>query len=241
MLDCGVLEIAKTLIERLISWPVAALVLAIVFRKSIARLIDRIDKGKFAGIEVSTKAAVDQIVNANAAPGADQLSSLVQAQTVPPPNDPDFDAKRAIVMNYGGDQPLVLQTMQSIAATLEALGFTAQTPETAPLLVRHLAVTQIMQAREFIYRLIFGSQIAALKLLMNGPATADRLRSLYDKAVAASPEYFASYTYDQWLAFLVQVQLIQPVQQPENGFEITLLGREFLNWLFVTGLSDKAH
>src|SRR5260370_38491837 len=69
------MEILKILIERLVSWPVAALIMAFVFKKSLTDFLDRIDLFKGPGIEVSapTGSAKKQKIEAEKSPTEDLL------------------------------------------------------------------------------------------------------------------------------------------------------------------------
>ncbi|HEY0786669.1 MAG TPA: hypothetical protein VGD62_12425, partial [Acidobacteriaceae bacterium] len=229
------LQVVNTLIERLLGWPIAALILGVVFRKSIARLIDRIEKGKIAGFEVSTRSALDQLVGASAKSATDdQLSSLTQPPSQPPPGGPPPDApaldeRRKAAENYGGDQPIIQLAMTDIENSLASLGLPRAGLETNRLVIRHLAVTQILYSFERLYRLIFGSQITAMRLLnLSGPHPSKVLRPIYDKAVTQSPEYFSTYTFEAWLGFLLQSVAI--TRMDEDLYLITHLGRGFLEW-----------
>jgi hypothetical protein len=83
-------------------------------------------------------------------------------------------------------------------------------------------------AFEIIYRLIFGSQIAALRAANSGLLL--DIKPFYERHVELVGGAFPNYqpTLQGWSLFLIQRELIQ---HDDAGWETTQLGRDFLVYL----------
>ena len=51
----------------------------------------------------------------------------------------------------------------------------------------------------------------------------------YDKAVTDFPKIYSNYSYNQWVSFMKQEQLL--IQHPDDRLEITVRGKDFLKYL----------
>jgi hypothetical protein len=60
-------------------------------------------------------------------------------------------------------------------------------------------------------RYIFGSQLDAINLLLanNGRTRMENLRPLYGRAAALFPAFYNNYSFEQWLSFLTQWNLVR--------------------------------
>lgn len=111
--------------------------------------------------------------------------------------------------------------------------------DTAKVLIRHLAGTQLLLSFEQIHNLIFGSQIFLLKKLnevvgqgrpvafVNGHI--DHVKSIY-------PSELGEWSYDQYLEFLYGRLLIV---RHEDQVHITNNGVEYLTWVARNGRSEN--
>lgn len=104
--------------------------------------------------------------------------------------------------------------------------------------LRIAVVAQVERDHEQTYRLIFGSQIAALKELnVRGALTLDQAREVYAlTAMKNHPDTFKPETFEDWGQFLINRGLVVVAPQPatdETRAILTHLGRDFL--MFVTG------
>ena len=85
------------------------------------------------------------------------------------------------------------------------------------------------------YRLIFGSQIAALEFLnSHHKVPRDSLRPFYAAAANRHPDFYQNYSYDQWLGFLESQVLIL---YDADLIGVTVRGQEFLQHLVRDKLS----
>jgi len=101
------------------------------------------------------------------------------------------------------------------------------------LLIRRLALNQIILNFERVNAVIWGSQIAILDHLnsRNGDTT-ETLKTFYDSMARIYPDTFANYSFENYLNFMVGFNLIT---QQQNRYFITNLGREFLVYLAASG------
>jgi hypothetical protein len=194
-------------------WPIAAVIIAVVYKGELRTLLPRLRRAGPTGVEFdpAEQQAVTATTAATSAPGQlREFPGMVRS-------------------------PAIARLEQQLHTQLAALA----TPDTEKrdLLVRLLAQAQLEAAFERIYRPIFGSQIAALrKLNALGHNTLQDLKLIFDSYAAAYTEIYANSGFDQWLDFLQQTDLIT-VNQAST--EITDLGRDFLQYILSKRLSEQ--
>jgi len=193
------------------AYPLVVLTLGIValliFRQPLSRFLDRAEKIGKEGIQAgpSTQGTA---IQARAA-GAEELLKVF-------------------------DNALLVQHEQWILAELEKRNIMQQT-EREKILLRYLAALAISYSFEKTYFPIFGSQILALQVLnSSGRAEENNLRTFYDYAANAAPEFYKTYPFESWMGFMKNSLLIKPVN---GALEITLEGREFLKYIVQQGYS----
>jgi len=227
------------LVERLLGWPVAVFVLCLIFRKPLKSFLERIVLLKAPGVEVSAPArAEQQLIETKNPTTDDQLVQPVDAQRNLP--IPEGLAERATaVRNFGGQEPIVLEQIEIIRHELQELQFPLDSADTSEVLIRHLAVTQLMNRFERTYRLIFGSQIELLRLAnQSGPLQTAAAEPIFEAAKSAAPEFYGEYTFEQWLDFLRKQGVIVA---DDPSIVISVYGIQFLSWLVVTQAPPKPH
>lgn len=110
--------------------------------------------------------------------------------------------------------------------------------------VRLAAAAQVERDHEVTYRLIFGSQIAALKVLnVRSPITVALARDFYLKtAVQHHPDVFKPTDFEGWADFLVTRGLVVLEKTPVDDDTLVALaplGRDFLMFVTGRGLSEN--
>jgi hypothetical protein len=127
----------------------------------------------------------------------------------------------------------------------------AVTEETAANMRAFAARFQNPQDREDFYLRLFGvgiaayfydetwwiiwrSQLLLLQRLNVSVLSLDEARTFYADAAKAAPEVYATYSYDAWLNFLVERQMIL---QQGTQLALTERGRDFLKYLIHHGRS----
>lgn len=122
---------------------------------------------------------------------------------------------------------LLNEQAEAIRAELRQKGLLG-TPEGEKVLVQHLASAQLGIAFADVYRLIFGSQVAALRYLNltqnRSGVPAESLRVFYTAAAAQYEGFYKTYSYESWWKFMKDRTLIRD----DDGFlSITVLGLSF--------------
>jgi hypothetical protein len=193
-----------------IAWPAVALVLGMVFifvfRQPVTRFLDRTRHISAPGIKAMT--SVEDVIKQQSGKPVDDLLSAF-------------------------DNPMLRIREKGIKEELDRRQISDPT-ERERALIRHLASLQNAFNFENAYRLIWGSQLAALDIL-NTRAEGElpeALRPIYHKAAENNPEVYSQYSFDEWLTFLKNANLLR---QDEQTLHITIEGREFLKYLIEQG------
>ena len=192
-----------------ISIIVVSVFFMVFFQKNIRTLIDRIKEVSRSGIRTSE----------------------------PPSQEPvDMTASSTEKLMKELDSPVLREQEDLINNTLNKLGV-KQGTEKEKLLIRYLAATHLALVFEQIYSTIWGSQIYILEHLneqRQGVTKGDFKTLYYDDAVKKWPNIFVGYSYDAYIDFLKNSNLILE----KNGYLlITIRGVEFLQYLTRTGRS----
>ncbi len=107
--------------------------------------------------------------------------------------------------------------------------------EAIPILIRHLAASQVAYAFETFYRTIYGSQLRFLEFL-NQQQTGiprDTAQPFFDAVAALHPQVYSGWNLARWLRWMLNSGLIRE----DNGvLQITVRGRHFLAYLTNLGL-----
>lgn len=112
--------------------------------------------------------------------------------------------------------------------------------------LRVAAVAQVERDHEQTYRIIFGSQMLALKELnVRGPMTVAQIRDeIYSLAMKAYPDVFTAETFEGWARFVLNrglVALSDPAHAANENTRVGLspLGRDFLIFVTARGLPEN--
>jgi hypothetical protein len=111
--------------------------------------------------------------------------------------------------------------------------------ETAKVLLRHLAGTQLLLEFERIHSMIFGSQLFLLRQLnANIPNGVTEVEVFlhFEKVKQQFLESFKNWTAEQYLSYLYSKFLI--TKDAENNIHLTNLGVEYLIWITRNGLRE---
>lgn len=243
----GALDLSKFIIDHVLSWPVIALALGAIFRRPISGFLDRVNSIKGAGVELSaSQASAQSDPKAMAKPeslkgeiGSTNPETAIVPTTPPDTNTPPLP-NLELVKKFGTGIPLVDEEVATIKKQLTALKLALDSAETGEILVRHLAVTQMMLRCERTHRLIFGSQIVALHLMNNSGAQPEAsLRAIFENARAQEPKFYGSYTFEDWLGFLTNELTV--TKTGEKLYAITVYGQSYLGYIGLFAVGPKAH
>lgn len=204
------------------SWPIAFGVVAVLFRQPIKDLLTRMRRLNSFGSEAEFIPIEGTAQHAERANGG-KLSVPGNLPQLPPP-----DAVYDLFDQYAR------KTLDT-----EVLGDTDRQLAWA---IRMRSISEANRIHEFNYRLIFGSQIAALKALNTvTEAKAEDFRAYFD-AAASNPEWKVIHegrTFEQWGQFLVDASYVQLVEGTDpEVVRITPFGRQFLIWMTEARVSE---
>lgn len=106
-------------------------------------------------------------------------------------------------------------------------------------LVRAVAQLRLTVSHEKNYRLIMGSQLTLLlRANTDVPLKIEVARALYDQAVAAFPNVYDDFRFDEWIGWPTMQELIERRQDGNNVMiKTTDIGRHFLHYLIENNLT----
>ena len=205
------------------SWPIVIGAVAWTFRIPITAMIARVRQVSGFG---GTADFVPQEI------GQQQFSAVNKASSLPaltdtnnlPPSDPVYDIL---------DAQLFTTLNQHIQGKSEVKLAWA---------VRSRSVSEANRMHEANYRLLFGSQILALKgLNVAGQSPISDFEKFYANVASnpANEPIHKDRTFEQWAEFVANVGYVAAVEgsDPPQA-EITPFGRQFLQWMVVSAVSE---
>lgn len=137
------------------------------------------------------------------------------------------------LLDVVGNSIVIAEQEENIRQDLTSKGLSADS-DSAKVLVKHLAGTQLLLAFERVHSSIFGSQIFLLKKLNEVAGQgrpADDVNAHIDHVKELYPQ-LGQWSHDQYLAFMFAQLLI--VKQSDQ-FHITNFGVEYLTWMARNG------
>lgn len=206
------------------SWPIAIAVTAWIFREPIEAMIGRVRQiSGFGGTADFT--TNDAISHRQSADGSSKSSLLALTDTSNlPPSDPVFDVL---------DGQLVAVLDQHV-----------QGGENVKLAwaIRQRSISEATRIHETNYRIIFGSQIHALKVLnVSVTGIISEFEALYDgvKSNITWEHLHKDRTFDQWIQFLIDAAYVILIKDSDpSSLQITPFGKQFLQWMVMAGVPD---
>lgn len=107
--------------------------------------------------------------------------------------------------------------------------------EREKFLIQALSSGAVSYLHDTSWAYIYGSQIDALnELNSKGALTVNDLKRFYDSAARAHPHTYSTYTFDQWLGWIINNTL---VRQDSGIVQLTVRGKDFLKYLVLVGRS----
>ena len=205
------------------SWPIAFATSVYWFRKPLAQLIGRVRKFSVAGSETDFHPLV-----------GDQQSRQPDAGLPVPA------AESAMLSDLPPPAPEIEGIEQETRKALDDL-VPGSLERKFEWLLRMRALSESFRRHETNYRVIFGSQILALRYLNTVMSAPLDVLEQHFKEFASNPEWATVYkdrTFQDWLKFLLATGYVVEIQGEEPAAQITPFGRGFLQWLVTAGVSD---
>jgi hypothetical protein len=227
---------------------IIGLVLIIVTRKPLASLVDRVRSVRHGetSLEMGPQAEQQQAQLSEVPPPRGLLrASAIDPSvmntgggTVVESTDSASGAgqtpnERASVLRTVGLSPLVIDRETIIRKDVDHL---PTIEERERLLIRNLAIAQLELAAERTYRVIFGSQLAALQHLnLYGPTPKEKLERLfYEPAAQKFGEVYRNYPADRYFHFMASNGLI--TISDGGDVAVTVAGKALLEWIIRHGV-----
>jgi hypothetical protein len=99
---------------------------------------------------------------------------------------------------------------------------------------RFIGVGAVAYQHDVTWFTIYGSQLTALaELNSRGLIPVDDLKKHYDKAAAAYPRTYESYSFEQWMDYMQGRMLV--AKYPSHMVELSFNGKDFLKYLAHVG------
>lgn len=150
-----------------------------------------------------------------------------------------FDNDEAIkeLMQHGMGFEIVSQQEKRIEKDLNEKGLDFSN-NTSKVLIRHLAVAQMINWFEDHYKAIFGSQITLLRRLQGDTEglTLNEVNNYFTNVKNENSEVYKNWNTEQYLAFLKESNLIEESQEK---IYLTNSGKEFLKILSGSGYTEQ--
>ena len=197
-----------------ILWPAVVLILGIValfiFKQPITRLLDRTERISRKGLSTTRPQEIS-------APSPKSQLAEFMSQT---------------------EHVMVREAEKNIRANVDRMNI-KKPVDRERAIVRGFASLVVVHTFEKAYSTLYGSQLSALEYLndnRNKQQTKSDIRAFYDWAVSNFPDVYKEYSFEQWLAYLQNLVLVQI-----NGEDvsITVGGKEFLKYLLDQGYSKN--
>jgi hypothetical protein len=192
------------------AWPIVVLGLGltviIMFRRSIAAFLERVEKVSAAGV----------------------IATLGPGKRQEPP--PAASISVALLDSFNSAMQLEMEERIQSDDNFKKLS----PDDKIKTLVRFQAAALITVEFERVYRVIFGSQQRALKYVNERPGVGvEAIQPFYETAKQMYPVAYERRTFEDWLGFLMHVTLIRDQTQPDGRRVLypTVRGQELLKYV----------
>jgi hypothetical protein len=156
-------------------------------------------------------------------PGIPTLSALLGQN----PNI-DFDARKFFALAHYSPITAEVEKNIKIAAQQNSPN------DKEAFYARLIGIGLVAYQHDVTWHTIYGSQLAALaELNSRGLIPIADLKKHYDKAVAAYPNAYSNYSFQQWLDFMKARSVI--ATYPTQMVELSFGGKDFMKYLAHTG------
>jgi len=140
-----------------------------------------------------------------------------------------FDATAFFKTSY------ISTLQQEIENNTRAAAIQNQPNDREGFYVKLIAVGLLAFTYDIVWAYIFKSQILLLTELNRRIMSPPEVKTYYDRAASDYPARYATYSFDQWMAFM-QTNLLL-IHTPDGMVGITVRGKDFLKYLVHWGRS----
>lgn len=195
-----------------IAWPIVAVIFVIHYKSEVIKdILPRLRKAGPAGIELDAAEQQKKLENDIIANSADIRKIHLHEPT-----------------------PAIAQVESRLFNEIKTLN----NENKIPLLIRGLAIAQLVGAFERLYRVLFGSQIIGLRKLNESyKIPVSEAREFFETYRVQYPDFYTS-GFEGWLGFMKSQELVREL---DGMLEITDIGQDFLLYITKNRLpEDKA-
>lgn len=191
-----------------IAWPLAVIVISVIFKDSFSELLKRVRKIGPTGAEMSDVVAQARQEGYAVPKSIDDLKNLK--------NFPSTDAMDEVRFKLH----------QSIGEINEA--------DRIDILINQLSLARLDLLSATAYQFMFGSQEAFLRGLAISPVSTESAEQFFESVKNMHPDLLNDWTLAKWAAHLIRNKLMI---LEGNAYHITKEGRHFLTFLNRSGLA----
>jgi len=206
------------------------IIFILVFRRSIAALIERVRKVGHGQWAAEADAPPEQKVTP-------PVVTEALAQATGKKAEPQVVADQ--ILEKVLKSPLIADVEEKLKADFARNGLTAGEPETLRVTTTLLATSMVIAEFERLYNVIWTSQIEILRASNDRSLTVEEIRKHYDQAAARTPVVYEKDSFDRYLGFLTTQLLLTKTTAGQYG--ITVKGRAFLAFMVQTAKPWSRH
>jgi hypothetical protein len=203
----------------IVAWPAVILWIAWYLRDEIKRVANRTIEAGLSGFKFAPPEQVPS-------PPKDAFTATSSQQ---PAETAGGDRTGLFIANIKGQlsPEQVEPAVQLLRAELNKT-FGSDPADQVEGLVYTVASLNIQLLHERTYNLIYGSQLQLMAQMIGAGVSAESARRIYEQAKASFPEFYRTYTFEQWTGFLVASGLIAA---QDNYYALTPFGRGLLKYI----------
>jgi len=196
-------------ILKIIVWPVVAIVIVLLLKKSITDLLGRVTKIGYGKLGAETQHK--------------------QSTTDKPPL-----VNETIQKVLGIFSQETIERAEKVVNNESKVEGISDDSDKVKTLHKYAQALYLIFTFERIYNIIFGSQLYILDCVnTESRETKTSLKRFYDSAVQNFPNFYSNYAYQEYFQFLITFELI--IINDDETCHITWLGRDFLKYLVENG------
>ncbi|WP_421765391.1 hypothetical protein [Ekhidna sp.] len=219
------MEQALEILE-ILKWPLSVIAAALIFRKPVVDLINRVNK---IGVGKNSIDATGRLSQESPSTASTKESKTSEENI----KTKAEQLERALHM-FSDD---TIMRFSNAVDDQSGLKECKTDSEKVNNLINYSKALLAVHHFEQVYHFIYGSQIKILIHLNSASGeTVESLKFFYENAAKNNPELFKNFPYQQYFDFLIKQELV--IINDDQTVNITWLGRDFLKYIIDNGRTD---
>lgn len=209
----------KTTLEvmKIVIWPIVVIICFLALKKTIIDLINRINKIGYGNLAAETSPQQNK----------NQDKTLLEKSKLVEKND-------IVEKTLGLFSPETLDKAIEMIDNESKVNEIKDVNDKAEVLHKYSQALYLIITFERTYNLLFGSQLYIIQRVNTTTSeTKTSLKRFYDDVHKLYPEFYETYSYDDYFAYLIKSNLI--ILLDNDSCQITFLGKDLLKYLVETG------